>query len=77
MDKTYIQVDSESKSQYGGIEAILTKDDKLIIQLDENSTDNLKLDRNIEISLNLDDPVSTIAITELKKMIKRDLSNNK
>lgn len=68
MDKIHIQIEDQSRSRYGGINAIRMRGQRLEISLSEEARLSLRLDGDIEIDIDSDHPVLENAISELKKI---------
>lgn len=68
MDKIHIQVESESRSKYGGIEAVQVSNGVIRISLSDESKSILSLDGDIEIVCLVDGPNFQEVKLQLKKI---------
>jgi len=71
MDKILIEINSQIKSQYGGILFFSVANDRLIIGIDADSQNLLGIDGNIVIALEENSKISE-AIAKLKVMANKD-----
>lgn len=67
-DKVHIQIEDQSRSGYGGIVEISAGHDRLTVFLDQAARAALKIDGDIEISVDPHHPVLGDAVLELKKL---------
>lgn len=68
MDKIHIQIEDQSRSRYGGINAIRMSGQRLKIFLSEEARLSLRLDGDIEIDIDSNHPNLESALSELKKI---------
>lgn len=67
-DKVHIQIEDESRSGYGGIVEISAGHDRMTVFLDQASRAALKIDGDIEISVDPKHPALGRAVSELKTL---------
>lgn len=72
MDKLHIQVEDQSRSQYGGITAVNVTKNRVTLSLDKSAQSTLMVDGDIEISFSMDHPKANITLFNLEKISKRD-----
>lgn len=70
-DKIQVQVESWSRSHYGGIVAVNMETDNVSFFLNESAQFDLKVDGNIEIFFNADHPRAHVMLSTLEKMLKQ------
>ena len=68
MDKIHIQVEDESRSQYGGINAIQVTDEVIRIALSDEARSALSVDGDIEVAVLKGHPDFEEVKSQLKKM---------
>lgn len=68
MDNIHIQIEDQSRSRCGGIDAMRMRGQRLEISLSEEARISLRLDGEIEIDIDPDHPMLESAISELKKI---------
>lgn len=71
-DKVHIQIEGQSRSGYGGIVEVWAGHDRLTVLLDQAARAALKIDGDIEISVDPRHPVLGDAVLELKKLCEED-----
>lgn len=67
-EKIHIQIEDESRSGYGGIVEVSAGHDRLTVFLDQAARAALKIDGDIEISVDPHHPVLGRAVSELKTL---------
>jgi len=72
MDKLHIQVEDQSRSQYGGISAINVTGNSLVIKLDDSGKSSLKINGDIEIMVEQNHPNLKSTLFELEKIVKKE-----
>lgn len=71
MDKVHIEINSQAKSQYGGILFISIDGDQLIIGLDDDAQSCLGIEGNIVITLKEGSKISE-ATSNMEEMANKD-----
>ncbi len=72
MDKVHIQIEDESRSKYGGIKAISLSKGIINITLDDETKSILKVDGDIEIALDMNNPEIDNVVSSLKTLFEAD-----
>ena len=72
MDRVFIQVEDQSRSNYGGITAIAQRDNLLIFELDEKAKRNLQINGRIKITLDEEDSKLRALLALLAVIADRD-----
>lgn len=72
MDRVYIQVEDQSRSNYGGITAIAQQDNLLVFELDEKAERNLQVDGKIKITLDEENSKIRAVLALLAVIADRD-----
>lgn len=72
MDRVFIQVEDQSRSNYGGITAIAQRDNLLIFELDEKAKRNLQINGRIKITLDEEDSKLRAVLALLAVIADRD-----
>jgi hypothetical protein len=72
MDKVHIQVEDQLRAQYGGISAFKLEGNCLSIELENETKNSLKVDGNIEITLDLNHPNVNSTITVIEEIAKQE-----
>lgn len=71
-DRIHIQIEDQSRSGYGGIVEISAGHDRLTVFLDRAARAALKIDGDIEISVDPHHPMLGNAVLELKKLCEEE-----
>lgn len=72
MNKLHIQVEDQSRAQYGGITSFNIRGDSIVIELDDLAKSSLKIDGDIEIMLDLKHPDLENVISVLKDIAEKE-----
>lgn len=72
MDKLHIQVEDQSRTQYGGVSSIDVMDGYLLIKLDDKAKASLKVDGDIEITLDQNHPNLRDTLSALEGIAKKE-----
>ena len=77
MDKIHIQVEDESRSKYGGINAVTVSEDLIRVSLSDETKSALSVDGDIEATLSVDGDIEATvsaaypAFEEVKSQLKK------
>lgn len=72
MDKIHIQVEDESRSKYGGIEAVDISEGMIRVLLSDDTKSALSIDGDIEASVSADHPAFDEVKSQLKKICEAE-----
>ena len=72
MDKIHIQVEDESRSKYGGINAVSVSEGMIKLLLSDDTKSALSLDGDIEAAVPVDHPAFEEVKSQLKKICEAE-----